>query len=202
MPWKTSIRTIPLNDQQSPTPPPTADVVELRDDMRVMCHDGYIGKLEGVMISSAGIVGGLLVRIRGDILAVVQEMTEPLATLLPVANQRLLLPPAWIVAAKGRSGRRALRGSGGIVELDASAEQVRFGELVRTDAEISAEIYRFFDENPALAPYAGRMRITVVDGDVTLRGQVPSPRHRASAEQDVWHVAGVSSVRNDLEIGG
>ncbi|MDE3231196.1 MAG: BON domain-containing protein, partial [Chloroflexota bacterium] len=37
---------------------------------------------------------------------------------------------------------------------------------------------------------------------VTLLGTLPSPRHRASAEQDVWHLAGVLAVRNEITIGG
>jgi len=38
----------------------------------------------------------------------------------------------------------------------------------------------------------------VHDGIVRLRGEVPTARHKASIEQDVWHVPGVNGVRNEL----
>ena len=61
-------------------------------------------------------------------------------------------------------------------------------------------LHRVLEVNPALVPYTGRLRVDVRDGDVALRGTLPSVRHRAAAEQDVWHVLGVFSVRNDIVV--
>jgi len=30
---------------------------------------------------------------------------------------------------------------------------------------------------------------------------LPTPRHRASAEQDIWHLPGVIAVRNETTLG-
>jgi osmotically-inducible protein OsmY len=42
----------------------------------------------------------------------------------------------------------------------------------------------------------------VRDGKATLLGAVPSPRHKATAEQDAWHVPGVFAVSNELIVQG
>jgi len=33
-----------------------------------------------------------------------------------------------------------------------------------------------------------------------LLGTLPSPRQRATAEQDAWHVDGILSVRNEIRV--
>jgi hypothetical protein len=199
-PWKRIVRTVPLNGSQSPTPTP--DAVELRGGMRVLCHEGYVGRLEGVAIDgNLGIATDVLVHIRGDVLAEVDSPTSPMAWLLNVSGQRLLLPPAWVTAAKHEHAGMALNGSGDVLHLDASAEQVASGFRLRPDGDVAADIWQIFEVNPAIAPYTGRIRVTVRDGDVTLLGTLPSARHRASAEQDVWHVPGVFAVHNEIVIG-
>jgi hypothetical protein len=198
-PWSRITRTIPLNPSQSPTP--TLDVLELRGGMRVVCHDGYIGRLEGIAIdATAGLTSDLLVHIRGDVLAQVDTPTSPMARLLGVAGQRLLLPPAWAVSVKEDASGLPFGGSGLVLHLDASAEQVEFCQQLRPDSDVAGAIWQLFEANPALAPLTASIRIDVHDGDVTLLGKVPTPRHRASAEQDAWHATGVFSLRNELEI--
>ena len=44
--------------------------------------------------------------------------------------------------------------------------------------------------------------VVVRDGEATLLGTVPSARHKATAEQDAWHVPGVFAVNNDLIVQG
>jgi hypothetical protein len=200
-PWKRTVRTIPLNGSQSPTPTP--DAVELRGGMRVVCHEGSIGRLEGLAINAqAGIATDLLVHVRGDVLAEVETPASPMARLLDLAGRRVLLPPAWARSAKREHAGMPLNGGGEVLHLDASVEQVAAGQLLRPDGDVAADIWRMLEVNPALAPYTGHLRVDVRDGDVTLRGTLPSVRHRAAAEQDVWHVLGVFSVRNDIVIDG
>ncbi len=71
---------------------------------------------------------------------------------------------------------------------------------MRGDGDVTTNIWNILDANPALAPYTGRLRVHVTDGDVTLLGTLPSIRHRASAEQEVWHVPGVFSVHNEITV--
>lgn len=199
-PWQRQVRTIPLNGDQPPTPTP--DSVELHGGIRVYCHDGYVGRLEGVALDTrAGLVQQVLVRIRGNVLADVENPSDPLFTLVDVGGQDLLLPPAWVVSATHESSGFP-RGSGSTrLTLDASAEQVASGLWLRSDGALAAAIWSIWEDNPAIAPYLGQLKVSVHDGDVTLRGTLPSPRHRASAEQDMWHIPGVFAVHNDMTIG-
>jgi len=202
-PLRRLIRMYPLNRAQSPTPAPAPEILELRGGMRVSCHDGYLGRLEGIAIDArAGLATDLLVHIRSDVRATIDILTDPFAFLLPVNGQRLLLSAAWAESTKSDTGRRWFRGGGMILNLNASAEQVASATRLRGDGDIAGDVIRIFDENPALAPYTARIRVSVRDGEVTLLGAVPSRRHRASAEQDAWHVSGVFAVRNELTAEG
>lgn len=199
-PWQRQVRTIPLNSDQPPTPTP--DSVELRGGIRVYCHDGYVGRLEGVVLhTSTGIAQHIVVAVRSNVLADVDNPSDPLFHLAEVGGQQILLPPAWVVSASQESSGLPFGGGSAHLKLDASAEQVASGIVLRSDGELAAAIWSILDENPAIAPYTGQIRLLVHDGDVTLRGTLPSPRHRASAEQDVWHVPGVLAVHNQIAIG-
>jgi BON domain-containing protein len=199
-PWQRQVRTIPLNNDQPPTPTPES--VELRGGIRVYCHDGYVGRLAGIALDTrAGMAQQLVVRIRSNPLADVDNPTDPLFKLVEASGQQLLLNPSWVVSATHESGGFPFGSGSARLMLDASAEQITSGMWLRSDGALAAAISAIWDENPAIAPYTGQLRVVVHDGDVTLRGSVPSPRHRASAEQDVWHVPGVFSVHNELSIG-
>lgn len=200
-PWQRQTRTIPLNADQPPTPTP--DSVELRGGIRVYCHDGYVGRLEGFALDThTGLAQQIVVRIRSNPLADVENSTDPLTSLIAVSGQQVMLPPSWVVSATHESSGFPFGSGSTRLKLDASAEQVAQGLLLRTDGELAAAIWSILDENPAIAPYTGQLRVLVHDGDVTLRGRLPSPRHRASAEQDVWHVPGVLAVHNDIVVAG
>lgn len=193
------VRVIPLSASQPPTPPP--DAFELSGGMRVNCHDGYVGELRGIAIDTeTGVCINLLVKVRGDVLAEVERITSPLAPLLDVAGKEVLLPPNWATATKAEAAHFGLGGDETALHLDASAEQVASSPRLRPDAEVTGDILKILDANPAIAPFISRLRVQVHDGDVTLRGTLPSARHRASAEQDVWHVPGVFSLRDETTI--
>jgi hypothetical protein len=213
-PWQSVVRTIPLSNAHAPELP--EDALLLRDRMRVECHDGYVGRLEGLTVDAvSGRVQDLLVRVRGDVLAEVQLPTSPFAKLLPLAGRVVLVPPAWIApAAKDRAKDKeqdkeqdkerhagALTAEEPVLHLDATPEQIGSGMVIRGDGDVTADIWRLLEENPSIAPYLERITVVVRDGDVTLLGVVPSPRHKATAEQDVWHVPGVFSVTNGLRVG-
>lgn len=198
-PWNRDLRTIPLNGAQSPAPIP--DTLELRRGMRVRCHEGYIGRLEGLALDmQAGLALDLLIRIRSDALSDVSLPSDPFYKLLDTQGQRVLLSPSWALSTMRSEGAIHVRGGGLTLLLDASVEQVASGSLVRGDGDVTTNIWRMFDANPALAPYTGRLRVNVTDGDVTLLGTLPSIRHRASAEQEVWHVSGVFSIHNEITV--
>lgn len=198
-PLRRLIRMYPLNATQALTPAPTPEILDLRGGMRVFCHDGYLGRLEGIAIDPrAGLATDLLVRIRGDVRAAIDLLTDPLAYLLPVNGKRLLLAASWAHSTKPDTSQRWFRGGGAVLQLDASAEQVASATVLRGDGDIAGDVIRLFDANPALAPYTARIRVNVRDGEVTLLGTVPTRRHRASAEQDAWHAPGVFAVRNEL----
>lgn len=198
-PWKRLLRTIALNNTQSPAPTP--DALELRSGMRVYCHDGYIGRIEGIIIDTqSGIADALLVRVRSNPMANVKLLTNPMASLLPVAGQRILVPPAWAAATKLESGNLPFRGSALALHLEASAEQVGSCGVLRSDEDVVAAIWAILSASPALAPYTGGLRVSVVDGAVTLQGTLPSSRHRASAAQDVWHVPGVFALNDEVTV--
>ncbi len=198
-PWSRALRTIPLNSAQSPAPIP--DTLDLRRGMRVRCHEGYIGRLEGLALDmQAGLALDLMVRIRRDALTEVALSSDPFFKLLDSQGQRVLLSPAWALSTTRSEGAIHVRGGGLTLLLNASVEQVASGSVVRGDGELTTNIWRILDANPALAPYTGRIRVSGADGDVTLLGTLPSTRHRASAEQEVWHVPGVFSVHNEVTV--
>jgi len=200
--WRAVTKTIPLHDRQPLSPVPAPDIVEMRGGMRVLCDEGFVGKLEGVVVVGAGVVEALLVRVRGDVEAVAEEASSRLAALLPVSGREVLVPASWILSAKEDERGRSPFGGEGTVRLAATAEQIASAEVPRADADIAGDVWRLLNENPALAPYVSRIHVEVAAGEVTLRGTVPSQRHRATAEQDTWHVSGVASVHNELDVTG
>jgi hypothetical protein len=176
---------------------PTA--LSLHGDLRVRCHEGYVGKLDGLAIDlRTGEALGLLLHVRSDVLAEITGAFSPFQALLPLANQRILLPPAWIRSLSSSKARLPFLPDVETLHIGASVEQVASATVVRDDAELEAEIVRILEENPALAPLLARITIQVRDGIVLLRGEAPTPRHKASIEQDIWHVPGVNEVRNEL----
>ncbi len=198
-PWQRQTRTIPLNADQPPTPTPES--VELRGGIRVYCHDGYVGRLEGIALDThAGLAQQIVVRIRNNVLADVDNPSDPLFTLVEVGGQQVMLPPAWVVSVTHESSGFPFGGGSTRLMVDASAEQVASGLLLRSDGALTAAIWDILNINPAIAPYTPQVQVLVHDGDVTLRGTLPSPRHRASAEQDVWHVPGVLAVHNEITV--
>lgn len=181
-----------------PADPPD-DAIELRGGAGVHCHDGYVGRLDGLAVDArTGGVLDLLVRVRGDVLTEVDSFSSPFRALEPLAGQEILVSPTWIVPATAE--KAGAEGDRAALHLDATLEQIASATVVRGDGDLASDIWRILEDNPAITPHLAEMDIAVHDGDVTLRGAVPTPRHRASAEQDVWHVPGVFAVRNELEV--
>lgn len=186
-------RTFPLNARQMPTPSP--DALELYPQMFVECRDGYVGKLEGMVLdATSGTATGLLVWIRRDLADVITSPGDPLAELMEVQGQRLLISHEW---AKSPETVRQPWGMGIAhhLKLDATAPQVASGLHLRDDVDLQHDVYAILGQNPALATYLNDLRVTVHDGAVRVSGVALSPRLRASMEQDIWHVPGVLAVR-------
>ncbi len=192
-------RTVPLNDQQMPTP---HDFIELFPKMHVDCLDGEeIGRLEGIVIATAtGLADALLVRIRGNMEDVVASPRDPLAALVPEQGRALMVPPEW--ADKSETIAQKLVGKIAAthnLHLNATATQVAHSLQLRDDGDLQQDVYAILGKSPALAPYLSDFRVSVHDGIVTIGGATLSPRLRASVEQDIWHIPGVLGVRNMLE---
>ncbi len=201
LPGRGQTRTVPLGASQPSAPSP--DALTLSGGMRVRGHDGIVGKLEGIRVdTSAGVALELLVHVRGNILAEMESNSSPLAPLLEVANQDVLLSPTWAVSVTRQPGPGLFGTEENVLLIDASPEQIASATVLRPDADLAGNIISILGENPALEPYVGGITVDVHDGNVTVRGAVPSPRHRASAEQDIWHVPGVLAVRNELAVRG
>jgi hypothetical protein len=195
------LRTIPLNTSQGPAPTP--DTLELRGGMRVRCHEGYVGKLAGLVIDpSQGLVTDLIVKVRGDAMAGVDLPSDPMFKLGPAQGSQVLVSPAWAVSTARVESSLPFLGDRLILTLDATVEQIASAARVRSDGQVADDIWRLLSENPAIAPYVGRLRVVVRNGDVTLLGALPTPRHRASAEQDIWHVPGVFAIHNEVTLSG
>lgn len=183
-------RVFPLTDRQPPTPPP--EVVSLFPGTYVACRDGFVGRLEGVVVESAsGTASALVVRLRSRLEDVVSSPGDPLAPLVGVAGQAVLLAPAW---AKSPETVAQLFGNAHQLTLDATAFQVAHSLMLRDDATLTQDIWAILGQNKAYAPYLGRFTVQVRDGTVTLAGPAISPRLAAAVEQDVWHVPGVLDV--------
>ena len=184
-------RTFPTNARQMPTPAP--DAIELFPQMFVECRDGYVGKLEGVVLDLAtGTANALLVHIRRDLADIVVSPEDPLAELVEVQGQRLLIAPDW---AKAPETLRHALGVQHHLKINATAPQVASGLHLRDDGDLQQDVYTILAQNPALATYLSDLRVTVQDGAVLVSGASLSPRLRASLEQDIWHVPGVLAVR-------
>lgn len=196
-PWSRTVRTFPLNAAQSPAPTP--DALELRRGMPVDCPGGHIGRLEGVTIDRrTGLATELLVRVRGDVDAEVSRPRDPLAPLVPVLGQRVLVSPG---TASRVERVPSLLGGRAHLWLTATPGQIAHSPTLRSDAELTASIWAILSANPAVAPYLGHLRIVARQGDITLLGSLPSVRHRLAAEQDIWHVPGVLALHDELSTG-
>jgi hypothetical protein len=171
----------------------------LHDDLRARCHEGYVGKVEGLALDlRTGEALGVLLHVRSDVLSAITRASDPYYQLLPLAGQRILVPPAWMRSVSRTKAALPLRPDEETLHLDASVEQVASATVVRADADLEADIIHILEENPAAAPLLAHISIHVRDGIVRLRGEAPTPRHIASIEQDVWHVPGVNGVRNEM----
>jgi hypothetical protein len=194
------VRTIPINTTQAPAPTP--DALELRGGMRVQCHEGYVGRLDGLVIETRdGLVSDLIVRVRSDALSDVALSSDPMFKLVNLQGQEALISPTWAISVAQSSSVLPFVAPELTLRLDATVEQVASAATLRTDGQLTAAVWQILSENPALAPYLARLRVQVRDGEVTLLGELPSPRHRASAEQDIWHLPGVIAMRNEVTVG-
>jgi hypothetical protein len=193
----TKYRTMHVYGAGSDEAPP--DGFLLHGDLRARCHEGYIGKVEGLALDlRTGEALGLLLHLRSDVLSAITRAADPFYQLLPLAGQRILVPPAWMRSVSRTRASLPFLPDEETLHLDASVEQVASATIVRSDPELEADISRILEENAALAPLLARISIEVRDGVVRLRGEAPTPRHIASIEQDIWHVPGVNGVRNEL----
>jgi hypothetical protein len=196
-PFARAVRTVPLGALQPPTPTP--DALDLRRDARVDCAGGIVGRLEGLVIDTrTGRVTELLVRVRRDVEADVARPNDPLAPLVSVAGQRVLVPPAWATRSDASKAALPFLPAAHRLTLQATAAQIEHGLVLRGDAALEADVWRILGANPAIEPALGGLRVVVREGEVTLLGALPTTRHRLSAEQDVWHVPGVLAVHNEI----
>ncbi|MDE3230888.1 MAG: BON domain-containing protein, partial [Chloroflexota bacterium] len=169
------VRTIPINSTQAPAPTP--DSLELRGGMRVRCHEGYVGRLAGLVVeTSDGLVSELIVRVRNDALAEVDLSTDPMFKLVNVQGQNVMVPPTWAVSVTRSPRALPFLSPELTLRLDATVEQIASATLLRSDGELTAAVWQILNENPAIRDYQQQLRVRVRDGEVTLLGTLPSPR--------------------------
>lgn len=187
-------RTFPLNYRQIVTPTP--DAIDLHPHMFVECRDGYVGKLAGVVSDAGtGIVTSLLTRVRTGLAAAIAGPSDPLAPLMEVAGQEVMISPAW---AKTPETVNHLLGAGHHLRIDATASQVAHSLVLRDDGQLLQDVYAILGKSHAVANYLNDFQVSVHDGEVTISGVALSPRLRAAVESDIWHVPGVLFIRNNL----
>ncbi|HEY7347099.1 MAG TPA: BON domain-containing protein [Ktedonobacterales bacterium] len=189
----------PLSADAPLEPAKREGCVELRAKMQVFCTDEHhekaryrVGNLEGLTVAArTGLADGLVVRVRAHPEAEVERPTDPLAPLVAVAGRRLVLSPAWAMAA----------GDGELV-LSAFPAQVASSVEYLNDWQVRERIWAILNENPALQPYLSWLGIEVKDGVAYLSGRLPMARLRNSAKQDIWHVPGVVGIEDTLRVEG
>jgi osmotically-inducible protein OsmY len=67
------------------------------------------------------------------------------------------------------------------------------------DAELASSIHRALAADPRVGPTAGGLRVTVENGQVTLRGEVDDQAQKDTASQIADRFPGVVGVKNELE---
>ncbi|HEY7125547.1 MAG TPA: BON domain-containing protein [Ktedonobacterales bacterium] len=191
---------VPLSAGAPLSPKTAGGAVELLAKMPVFCSDEHqqkkryrVGHLEGMTVAArTGLANGLVVRVRSHPEEEVQHPSDPLGHLISVAGRRLVLPPNWALA---ESGPAALALSGFPAQVASGSEYV-------DDLQVSQRLWAILNENPALQPFLGKLKVVVQDGVVYLGGQLPQSRLRNSAKQDIWHVPGVVAIEDTLRIEG
>ncbi len=68
------------------------------------------------------------------------------------------------------------------------------------DIKVAADVRRAITKDDSLSTMAHNVKLVAAAGVVTLRGPVKSEAEKAKIEQLATQVAGVSSVRNELDI--
>lgn len=198
LPWQNVLLTVPLNSVQGAVPPPES--IELRGGMRVRCHEGDIGRLTGIAINlGEGLISDLIVHLRGDIAPSLGSTPSPMAPLRQAGGQEVLLSPSWVVSLTQETN--FFGGDEPVLLLNASPEQVASGQVIRSDGQLLSDIWDRWGENPSLFTFSEQLGVAARNGSVTLTGHLPTRRHRATAEQDVWHVPGVLAVDNRITVG-
>jgi hyperosmotically inducible periplasmic protein len=85
---------------------------------------------------------------------------------------------------------------------DRSGEQVTADQQKQnsSDLELTRQIRRSITKDKSLSTYAHNVKIIAQNGTVTLKGPVRSEEERKAIESKAVEVAGVSNVKNELDV--
>ncbi|HEY6957519.1 MAG TPA: BON domain-containing protein [Candidatus Limnocylindria bacterium] len=153
-----------------------------------------------------GVANELVVRVPGLGVPSDAEIAASVATALrvdPDVNEDAveIVVRDGIVTLKGTVGywyqrNAAEEGAGRIAGVVSVKNAIRVIPPTRTDAELKDEIERSLRRRVPLA--VERIRVSVTDGVVTLRGNVEFYSDRVQAEKSAWMTEGVRNVVNSL----
>lgn len=80
--------------------------------------------------------------------------------------------------------------------------RANMNKMTSTDTALVAQIRQDLAEDSSLSAYAQNVKITAVNGKVTLKGPVQSDLERMNIYDKVVAESGVNSVDNKLEVRG
>ena len=128
-----------------------------------------------------------------------RDLREPSMTI--VVREGVAIPTGQV----GTIGRlmfleELLSGVQGVRQVDLSAVQVETEVGRRADDKVLHDAIFALLRNPLVFPVSGRIEVDVLDGEVTLSGEVPRLIDRMEAEFVAGLVGGVSRVENNLTI--
>jgi osmotically-inducible protein OsmY len=128
-----------------------------------------------------------------------RDLREPSMTIL--VREGVAIPTGQV----GTIGRlmfleELLSGVQGVRQVDLSAVQVETEVGRRVDDKDLHDAIFALLRNPLVFPVSGRIEVDVLDGEVTLSGEVPRLIDRMEAEFVAGLVGGVSRVENNLTI--
>jgi osmotically-inducible protein OsmY len=100
--------------------------------------------------------------------------------------------------ARKLAAQQAAHRARGVLDVANDIQVKLAGDKVRTDADIARAVRHALEWN-VLVP-ASQIHTTVINGWVTLEGEVEYYRERLDAERAVSHLAGVHGVLNNIRV--
>jgi len=89
----------------------------------------------------------------------------------------------------------------GRIVVEAEDEQLKAGPQTQVDQQLAQRIRQTLTDSSDISSEMDDVRITVMKGNVSLKGWVGSDADKSKIEEIICKFAGVNSVDNDLQVG-